>query len=668
MTANKDEAVIITDHRIPMPDGAELATRIWCPVAAEHTPVPAVLEYIPYRLRDGRAIRDHQTHRFLADHGYAGVRVDIRGSGDSDGILTDEYLQSELDDGLEVLRWIADQPWSDGRVALFGISWGGFNGLQLAALQPPELHAVITVCSSDDRYADDVHYMGGCLLTDNLSWGGVMTAYNAMPPDPSAVGDLWRAMWHERLKGSGIWTAKWLRHQRRDTYWRHGSVCEDYGAIRCPVLAVSGWADGYCNTVFRLVRHLEAPAQGLVGPWNHKFPHLGGPGPSIDFLGLSLRWLDRWLCGIDNGIDTEPALRAWIQDSVSPFSDDRPGRWVAEPAWPGPGINTRRAALGPGRIQLDGQPDTAAAEAIRSPLTVGLFAGKWCSYSEGTDLPGDQRMEDGGSLVYDSEPLEDDFEILGAPLAELELSADRTQAMVAVRLTDVAPDGKATLVTYGLLNLAHRDSHADPEPLEPGRRYQVRVALNHIGQCFPAGHRLRVSISSSYWPLAWPSPEPATLTIYTAGSCVELPERTPSEQDAELDDLGEPRMAPSPEITLLGMPNHEWSVTFNLATNESTLRVIDDDAPYRLESTGTTITNEVTECYAMDHDDNATLRAEVFNQRSLSRPGWAVTATTHTVLTATPAAFRVRATVDAWEGNTRVFSSEWDESIPRDNL
>ena len=651
---------------IPMADGARLAARLWLPAGARDAPVPAILEYIPYRLRDGRAVRDQQNQAFFAAHGYAGVRVDLRGSGDSDGVLADEYLQQELDDGLEVLRWIAAQPWCNGRVGMFGLSWGGFNGLQLAALQPPELQAVITVCSSDDRYADDVHYMGGCLLTDNLSWAAVMASYNACPPDPAVVGERWRDQWLERLHGSGVWLTKWLQHQRRDAYWQHASVCEDYARIRCPVFAVSGYADGYCNTVFRLLRNLEVPRKGLVGPWNHKFPHLGGPGPAIDFLGQCLRWWDRWLAGVENGVEREPMLRAWMQDSVSPHSDDRPGRWVAEPVWPADTIRWSACPLQPGRLLLDGEPDRDHALTIQSPLTVGLFAGKWCSYSESTDLPTDQRMEDGGSLVFDSPPLEQDLEILGAAVAELELAADRPQAMVAVRLADVAPDGKATLVTYGLLNLSHRASHAQPEPLVPGERYRVQVRLNDVGQRFPRGNRLRLAVSSSYWPLAWPAPEPATLTLHTAGSRLTLPVRPARADDAALPDLGTPRMAEPLPTTVLGAATREWNVLFNLATNEAALRVTDDDAPYRLETTGTTLGYEVSERYVSANDDYATLRAEVSNRRLFERGDWRITVTTRTVLTSTPGHFRVRATVDAWEGDTRVFSGDWDDHVPRD--
>src|ERR1700690_521938 len=211
---------------IPMADGRRLAARLWLPRDAESRPVPAILEYIPYRRRDGTRARDEETQPWIAAQGYDCARVDIAGSGDSDGLIHDEYLKQEQDDALEIIAWLARQPWCSGNVGMIGISWGGFNGLQVAARRPPGLKAIITLCSTDDRYADDVHFIGGALLQNNLTWGAAMLAYMTRSPDPALVGERWRDMWLERLRNVPLFPAEWLAHQRRDEFWKHGSVCE----------------------------------------------------------------------------------------------------------------------------------------------------------------------------------------------------------------------------------------------------------------------------------------------------------------------------------------------------------------------------------------------------------------------------------------------------------
>ncbi len=656
---------------IPMADGVRLAARIWRPVC-DH-PVPAILEYIPYRKRFGTAERDEGMHGYLAGHGYACVRVDLRGSGESEGVLADEYLQTELEDGCAVIAWLARQSWCTGAVGMIGISWGGFNGLQIAAMQPPELQAVITCCSTDDRYADDVHHMGGCLLGENVSWASVMFAYNSLPPDPELTGEGWRDMWLDRLRGSGLWLDTWLRHQRRDEYWRHGSVCEHYDAVQCPVMAVSGWADGYSNAVFRLLAGLDVPRKGLIGPWSHKYPHEGVPGPAIGFLQEQLRWWDHWLKGVDRGVMEEPMLRVWMQDSVPPTTRyaERPGRWVGEPEWPTPGVGERIYALEPNRLAAPGEAvrgDEALPE--QSPLTTGLFAGKWCSYAAGPDLAHDQRQEDGGAEVFDSGELEAPLEILGAPIAELEVSVDRPVAMIAARLSDVAPDGKATRVTYGLLNLTHRESSEDPQPLEPGRRYRVRVALNGVAQHFPAGHRLRLSLSTSYWPLAWAPPQPVQLTVHTGGSSLRLPARPPRAEDEALRPFDEPEAAPTAPIRQIEPAHHNWWVHRDLENDASILEVINDQGVRYHEATDLTVHARATERYSSMEDDFESLKAEVEWHRGLERGDWAIRTVTRTELTCTGSAFLLRAELDAYErvgdSERRVFCRSWDEHIPRD--
>ncbi|MCS4504484.1 CocE/NonD family hydrolase [Arhodomonas aquaeolei] len=652
-----------------MPDGTRLAARIWLPADAGDVPVPAVLEYIPYRKRDITRDRDETLHPWFAANGYAAVRVDLRGSGDSEGVLTDEYLPIEQDDGIAVIEWLASQPWCDGSVGMIGISWGGFNGLQIAARQPPALKAVVTVCSTDDRYADDVHYMGGCLLGDNLSWASVMFAFNALPPDPALVGDDWRRMWMERLEGSGLWLDTWLRHPHRDDYWRHGSVCEDYTDVRCPVMAVSGWADGYTNTVFRLLENLPGPRLGLVGPWSHKYPHEGVPGPAIGFQQEVLRFWDRWLKGRDTGIDAEPMLRAWVQDSTAPAAqyEHRPGRWVSERQWPSPDITATPYYLNPGRDLARTAVPSPGSETVQSPLSVGLFAGKWCSYAAGPDLPYDQREEDGGALVFDTAPLEAPLELLGAPELELAFSVDRPVAMVAVRLSDVAPDDKATRTTYGLLNLTHRDSHAEPEPLTPGRRYRVRVPLNNVGHAFATGHRVRLAISTSYWPLAWPSPEPVRLTVDLGDTRLWLPVRS-AQTNAPAVRLPAPDYpAPSP-VTRLHEAAYRWLVHRDLEGDYATLEVIKDEGTVRIEDADIELTDETREYYRYAGDDFSSPSGEVVTRQRLRREGWDIETRARTLLTADGGHFHVHAELDAYENGRRVFSRNWNRRIRRQLL
>ena len=659
---------------IPLADGTRLAARLWLPEDAERNPVPAILEYIPYRKRDFMRLRDEPMHRYYAGHGYAAVRVDLRGSGDSDGILEDEYLPREQLDAVEAIAWIANQPWCDGNVGMTGISWGGFNALQVAAHRPPALKAIITLCASDDRYADDAHYMGGCLLNENQIWGTVLFGINALPPDPAIVGEGWRDMWLARLAADRPFPAVWLEHQRRDEYWRQGSICERYADIECPVYAVGGWADGYSNAVPRLLEGLDVPRKGLVGPWSHNFPHNGVPGPAIGYLQEALRWWDRWLKGIDTGITSEPMLRVWMQDYATPepFHETRDGRWVAEPTWPSPRIAPRVWHLG-GNAELADAPVEAATLAIASPQTTGLAGGDWCGFGNEGEAPLDQRGDDGRSLVFDSGALDETLEILGSPEATLVLAADAPTAMVAVRLNDVAPDGTSARVTFGLLNLTHRTSHADPEPLEPGETVTATVRLNAIAHRFRAGHSVRLAVSTAYWPMAWPSPQPVTLSLETRGSRLELPVRQSDPDDAALAPFASPETAQATSSrTALAPPRLVRSIERDLTSNEVIYRLISEGgdlgtaAVARIEEIDLDLAHTVERCFRIDEQDPLTACTEIAEHMMLRRGEWEVRVSARTELTCTQKQFRVRAWLTADEGGVRVFSREWDEHIDRD--
>ncbi len=657
---------VIDNTFIPLRDGTRLGARLWLPEGAAEQPVPAILEYLPYRKDDGLAQRDAMQYGYFAGHGYACVRVDIRGTGDSDGILADEYLALEQDDALEVLAWIAAQPWCTGAVGMIGISWSGFNGLQVAARRPPELKAVITLCSTDDRYADDVHYMGGCLVYDMLPWAAAMLAWNALPPDPRFVGDRWRAMWLERMARTPAYIETWLSHQRRDAYWRHGSVCEDYAAIACPVYAVGGWADGYRNAVPRLLAGLPGPRKGLLGPWAHSFPWYAAPGPSIGFLQECLRWWDHWLKGIDTGMMDEPMLRAWVQDHAAPATHyaERPGRWVAERTWPSPNIGEHIYLLrADGGLGADSQP---GLRVHAGSLLTGSDSLVWCPYGAPGDFAPDQRSEDGRSLAFTSAPLAEAMDILGQPEISLELSVDRPLALLAGRLCAVAPDGASTLVTWGLLNLTHHTGHAQPQPLEPGRRYTVTLRLNAIGQQLPAGHRWRLALSQDYWPMAWPSPAPVTLTVYTGSSRLTLPVRPPQPADAALPAFGPPEHAAAlpAEASRTGARTRTFYRDF--ATGQLVSVSVTDDGGLRFLDSGHELDTRLVDTYTVYENQPLSARVQSDWELRVGRGDWQVRVVTNSVMTADAENFLVTNTLDAYEGEVRIYARAWNKTIPRD--
>ena len=640
-------------------DGTRLAARIWLPEDAEENPVPAILEYLPYRKTDGTVVRDARRQPYLAGHGYAAVRVDMRGTGDSDGVLTDEYTPQEQDDALEILAWLAAQPWCNGKLGLWGISWGGFNALQIAARRPPGLGAIITLCSTDDRYADDVHYRGGCVLAlDMLHWASSMLTWNARPPDPRVYGEGWRAAWVARLETLTPWIEHWLGHQRRDAYWKHGSVCEDYSSIECAVYAAGGFVDGYTNAVPRLLAGLACPRKGIIGPWAHDFPESGVPGPSIGFLQECVRWFDHWLKGIDTGVMAEPMLRAWMQDSVEPRPsyDMRPGRWVAEETWPSPRIGTRVWEL------PVGQP-----RHLLAVQSCGAEAGVWTAEGQSADLAGDQRRDDALSLSVDSEPLDEPLELLGLPEAVLELAVNRPQALVAVRLCDVFPDGTSALVTRGLLNLAHREGHEHPKPLEPRRRYEVRVPLDVMAYSIPAGHRLRLAVSPTYWPWAWPSPEPVTLTLFSGR--LELPERPPRPEDDRLPDFGEPEHAPEPDVEAVAEASQGRSIRRDLATDlveqvfdwdlGGTQRLVDID----LQSSDTNRT-----VFSIREGDPLSAEVGFHATSGMARGDWSMRSEVTSAMTSDAEAFSVTTTLEVYERAAQIFARTWTHRFPRDSV
>lgn len=650
------------DVGIHLSDGTRLSARLWRPENADTTPVPLILEFLPYRKRDGTTARDALTHPYFAGHGYACLRVDMRGNGDSEGLMEDEYTAQELADAVEVIEWAASQPWCSGTVGMMGISWGGFNSLQVAALAPEPLKAVITLCSTVDRFADDIHYKGGCLLGENLGWGATMWSFSSRAPDP-ALRENWREMWLERLEAEPFLPEVWLSHQRRDAYWRHGSVCEDYAAIKAKVLAVGGWGDAYKNAVPQLVEALPG-AKGIVGPWVHKYPHFAAPEPRIGFLQEALRWWDRWLKGIDTGVEKDPDYRAYLMDGLRPAAwyTERPGRWIAEDTGATSHLPVQTLHLSQGG-ELSDAPQNLA-QTVSSPAHCGAAAGEYCAIWLGPEMPGDQRGDDALSATWTSPPLSAAMDIVGAPRITLTLASDQPQAQIAVRLNHVHPDGASSRVTYGVLNLSHRESTESPEQMPTGTPVEITLDLDHIAYRVPEGHRLRVAISTAYWPLIWPAPRSAALTV-TQGA-IALPQR-PTAGGSEVA-FAPPASAAPQETAELRPENHVRRQEVDMVTGVHSLIIEDDFGKSRDLDHGLISGAIAREHWQIHPDDPLSAHGWCHWTNELSRDDIHLRTEARCEMRADVHYFHISAEIEAWEGDKRIYHRKLDRTIPRDHL
>ena len=503
---------------LPMDDGVRVSLSLFLPETPG--PWPAVFEARPYRKDDLTAGAIALYRRLVAEGDLAVCRADVRGTGSSEGLAPTEYTDRELADWVAVIAWLADQPWCNGNVGMYGTSYSGFNSLQVAALRPPALKAIIPIFATDRRYTDDVHFGGGVRRgIDFLDYPLMMLAMNALPPVPSVFGEGWREEWLRRIEDHEPWELDWLEHQNEDEFWTRASVFHDegYEAIEAATLIVAGHADGYHNMAFRGFERLRAPKRLLFGPWSHMSPRQSMPGPRIDHVPEMIRWWQRWLRGDDNGIDREPRVVVFARRSTRPEPDldTYEGLWRAEPSWP------------PARRRADRRPLAGASAAAGSTLVVrgdvGVAGSIWCAASLPFGTPWDQREDEAFSLVFDWPSLEEPLEIMGHPTLELTVTSSTPVAFVSAKLCDAFPGGESALVTRGILNLTHRDGHAHPSALEPGRPVTVTIELDATAWIWEPGHRVRLALAGADFPSSWPPPEAGTLTVDLEASTLELP-------------------------------------------------------------------------------------------------------------------------------------------------
>jgi putative CocE/NonD family hydrolase len=683
VTPDDPKVTVIENAWIPMADGVRLAARIFLPVSAKSHPAGAVLEYLPYRKRDGYRYRDDVAGPFLAKGGIALVRVDIRGTGDSDGIMVDEYMAIEQADALAVIEWIARQPWCNGNVGMRGISYGSFTALQAAAKSPIALKAIVSTCGTEQRYPDDIHYRGGCLIADQFVWAMEWQVIMRSPPDPVIVGsDRWRAQWQQRLEAAVALSILWNEHQTLDAKWQNGSI-QDYSSIRCAIYNVGGMLDSYLPSVTRMMeRAPQVPQKALIGPWAHKWPGYpqpaghhgmptpaanGTPGPGVDWLPVETRWWRHWLLGEPNGIMQEARVWAFRQDQPAAlgYPRDTPGDWVSERDWPSHEIKGRQWYL-----NSEGLAEHAGAETLlahRTNLTIG-FANR--SLSPSADPQSwwhDQSGDDALSLVFDSPPLAESMDIMGEPVFRLRLRADKPVAKLCARLTEVTPEGRSNFICYGLLNLTHRDSDERPTALVPGQDYDVRIKGHFACYRFSRGSRIRVALSETWWPVVWPSPELVTLHITAGASKLELPVRPTRAGETPPFGIFRDRYAfPGARAQPYLHPLEGVQISGDAGSRTFTLI----EGP--LEPQGDPIEGISTvykEAYHLrrsirEHDPNsAQIEAEAINV--FERDAWRVTLRARCLCTSTLTEFICSETFEASEGDRVVFTRTWEKSIPR---
>ncbi|MBL0847210.1 CocE/NonD family hydrolase [Mammaliicoccus fleurettii] len=589
------EIEVIHHTWITMSDGTRLSAKIWKPKTDDKTK-GAVLEYLPYRKDEFTALRDEIRHKYFAGFGYTAIRVDIRGTGDSEGIIEDEYPLQEQDDAIDIINWITSQQWSNGSVAMIGKSWGGFNGLQVAARQPEALKTIISLCSTDDRYADDVHYKGGTLMaSDMLWWASTMFAYNARPAFPKYFGDKWYENWLERLEQTPPFVEEWVSHQTRDDYWKHGSINEDYSDIKIPVLTMSGWADGYTNAVFRLMENLNVPKKGIIGPWAHEFPDVAIPGPQFGYLQEVVSWLDKWMQQ-DSTIDHQDEFLVYLQDSVEPKTsyDYREGKWFD--------------LLKEETTKKDLLSSMTRVISLKNNQQHGLYSGVFCPFGQEGDLPDDQTIDNALASSFMLDTFGETLNIIGQPVAKLHLKSDSKFGNIHVRITDVHPDGHKTLVTMGQLNLNHYKSHETPEDLPVNEFINVEVPLDVIGYQIPAGHTIEISIAPAYWPQIWPSREVANIVVDLEYSHLELPLVDNFEEvqlNYQLSETAQPL-----EKIIHREGSRTRDITKRLTTNEWVLRDYSDEGLRTLKESNITYGTENLNLYTITEGDPLTAKVQ----------------------------------------------------------
>lgn len=636
------------NHHVPIPlsDGVKLSAKIWFPTVSVARPV--ILEIHPYPKRYATALRDEMAHGWFAQNGYVAIRVDLRGSGESEGIMTDEYTAQERADITEVINWIANQEWCTGKVGMFGLSWGAYNSLQLASNPPEALACVAVAGGTDDRYSEDLHYVGGVMISENVGWAATLLSFLTRPIDPEILGAKSKQLWLDRLEALTVPLEEWLKHPTRDSFWTDGFASAAPNGLTIPTLAAAGNADVFGSSVWRMCYRQPDTVKIVIGPWAHKFPYMGAPGPTIDWLGLCKRWFDRWLDGDQNGAENDPVIRAYVTDSFTPSASsnfEHSGRWLAQNTPTKPLYNTFFLGKNSSLVMKS----TSGEVLINTPVTHGVTGGEFMPMGWGDDLPADQSDDDALAVTFDGEPLEKSFEIWGEPEITLQISTESRSGYVVARLCDVAPDGKSTRLAIGALNLTSREGFEEVTPARPDQNYSVCFPLSTVFHSLKVGHKLRLAISNTYWPSLWPQIKPAKLILNLQDSFVKLP-MLPS--NLNIVDLGEGQHAETgPRKTIA---EAKFSRVYEQTPTGPSFTVKDRSDEIIDMTTGLITWSETIRSYGFIAGDLEKPKMEILRDISVRRGDWHAQTSVSGIVYSTFDGFKWMLTIKAIENEVEI--------------
>lgn len=543
---------------IPVNGGISLAADLFVPEGPG--PFPALVVYFPYHKDDYiGGLFDHP-NRYFASRGYASLLVDLRGLGNSEGIAWDQGDNREGADGASIVEWAAAQPWCDGSVGMWGMSYPAIMSLSTASIRPPHLKAIVAMMGGLDPY-HDIFYPGGCFTCLGMlgAWGTEMTAMNVAPPMYHDAHGRWARVWRSRLEQPRQpYVLPHRAHAEFDSYWQSKVI--DANRIEVPTFLVGAWRDIFPDAVVRAYEHISAPRRILMGPWMHEMPDLAGSS-QVDYLAEMVRWWDRWLKGVDNGVSEEPPVILYVQGVG----------WRAETAWP---IERTRwltlyltEAEGAEGVLADVVTSDTSHVTYRADPTVGVTAGLWDPTGTGVGAPLDQGPDDLRSITFTGDPLEDGLEITGRPEAILHVALDEGDDVnLVVKLCDVAPDGHSALITTGWLKGSHRLSDEQPQILERGRVLEFHIPLWATSYHIPSDHRLRVSIACADFPRIWPTRTNPLIRLATGGSQLSAI-RLPMIPHATAPDCRLP--VPDPSVDRMPFQvevKPRWKIEHDLAT------------------------------------------------------------------------------------------------------